>query len=85
VKPLRVPLTRRSPERTRGPMSVTPKSHYADSEPGDPQGPNLHPLAVLSIAAGMATGTGLLTGWPAAVTVFVAVLGLFARPNSPRE
>jgi thiosulfate reductase cytochrome b subunit len=62
-------------------MSLTSKPDSPHPHPADPK-PDLHPLVVLSLAVSLAVATGLLAGWPAGVSVLVAVLGLFARSRT---
>ncbi|WP_280442924.1 hypothetical protein [Nocardia brasiliensis] len=38
-------------------------------------------MVVLALAVSLATAVGLLAGWPAAVTVLLAILALFGRPR----
>ncbi|TDP28217.1 hypothetical protein [Nocardia ignorata] len=65
-------------------MSVTPTSE--NSYPLPPESPGNHPLLALGLAVALATAGGVLVGWEAAVTVLVAVLGLFvAYRNSSKE
>ncbi|MGW5569691.1 hypothetical protein ACWEVD_00705 [Nocardia thailandica] len=64
-------------------MSVTPTSKNA--YPRRPEPPDDDPLAALALAVALAIAAGALVGWEAAVTVLVAVLGLFvAYRNSPK-
>lgn len=63
-------------------MSLTPITDNKVPHPQEPKGSDLHPLTVLSLAVSLGTGTGLLAGWQAAVSVFLAVLTLFPRPKS---
>ncbi|MFD9614899.1 hypothetical protein ACFWWS_36595 [Streptomyces sp. NPDC059083] len=62
-------------------MSVTQSSTEKPTPP--PDGNHVHPLVALSLAVSLATAAGLLTNWPAAITVFLTVLGVFsaARTN----
>ncbi|WP_194829245.1 hypothetical protein [Nocardia sp. XZ_19_231] len=61
-------------------MSVTPTRE--NSYPQPPESPDNHPLLALGLAVALATAAGVLVGWEAAVTVLVAVLGLFVAYRS---
>ncbi|WP_157227971.1 hypothetical protein [Nocardia asiatica] len=63
-------------------MSLSVEPDNTQSYPVDPKGPEIHPLVVLSLALTLALAAGLLVGWPAGVSVFVTVLGLFVRTRS---
>ncbi len=60
-------------------MSLSVKPDNAQSCPVDPKGLEIHPLLVLSLAVSLSLAAGLVVGWPAGVSLFVTVLGLFVR------
>ncbi len=60
-------------------VSKPPVENSSHRPPDEPDDPRIHPLLALSLAVGLAAVTGLVAGWPAAVTVLLAVLSLFAR------
>lgn len=66
-------------------MSVTPTIDSRDPNPPEPSGHEVHPLIALSVAVSLAVPVGLLAGWPAAVTVLLAILGLFVRSRNGSE
>jgi hypothetical protein len=59
-------------------MSLTSRPDITQP-PADPKGPDIHPLVVLALAVSLAVGAGVVAGWPAGVSVLLAVVGLFAR------
>jgi len=62
-----------------GLMSLTVKPDSPNPNPADPRDPELHPLVILSLAVSLATSAGYLAGWPAGVSVLLAVISLFVR------
>lgn len=63
-------------------MSVTP--HNENSDPSPPESPGDHPLPALVLAVSLATTSAVLVGWEAAVSVLIAVLGLFVAYRNAR-
>lgn len=59
-------------------MSVAkPPLRGYPNQPNSPQGPVVNPLLALATSLGSAAFIGILTDWATAVTVLVAVIGLF--------
>ena len=67
-------------------MSVTPPDEHAypPSPPDPPETHDVHPLLALFLAVILASTAGILVGWEAAVTVLIAVLGLFVAYRSSK-
>lgn len=66
-------------------MSVTPTTDTPNPQPSDPKGPNVYPFVVLALAVSLAATAGLLAGWPAGVTVLLAVISLLAGGRGGSE
>jgi hypothetical protein len=60
-------------------VSVTQSSI---EKPTPPDGNRVHPLVALFLSVSLATATGPLTDWPTAITVFLAVLGVFSAAHT---
>ncbi|MFE3023209.1 hypothetical protein [Nocardia tengchongensis] len=65
-------------------MSVSLQGNDSCSGSSDPKKPDANPLLALALAVSLSTAFGLLVDWTAALTVFAAVLDLFAR-SRPRD
>lgn len=68
-------------------MSITPPDGqaYPPFPPEPPEGHDVSPLLALLLAVILASTVGILAGWPAAVTVLTAILGLFVAYLNSRN
>src|SRR5688500_13424675 len=68
-------------------VSVTPPDEqaYPSGPPDPPERDSVHPLLALLLAVLLASTAGILVGWETAVTVLIAVLGLFVAYRSSRS